>query len=83
MQKHLPRGNLEKKRCSEKFRKIHRKVAGLRPIKKETLTQVFSYEFCEIFKNTFFRAPEVASFVGEETGLFTWLVGENEKVKWL
>ena len=23
-------------------------------IKKETLTQVFSYEFCEIFKSTFF-----------------------------
>ena len=23
-------------------------------IKKETITQVFSYEFCEIFKNTFF-----------------------------
>ena len=23
-------------------------------IKKETLAQVFSYEFCEIFKNTFF-----------------------------
>ena len=23
-------------------------------IKKETLTQVFSYEFCEIFKNTIF-----------------------------
>ena len=22
--------------------------------KKETLTQVFSFEFCEIFKNTFF-----------------------------
>ena len=34
-------------------------VAGLRPmactfIKKETLTQVFSCEFCKIFKNTFF-----------------------------
>ena len=24
-------------------------------IKKETVTQVFSCEFCEIFKNTFFR----------------------------
>ena len=35
------------------------KVAGLRPeacnfIKKETLAQVFSCEFCEISKNTFF-----------------------------
>ena len=28
------------------------KVAGL--IKKEALAQVFSCEFCEIFKNTFF-----------------------------
>ena len=23
-------------------------------VKKETLTQVFSYEFCEVFRNTFF-----------------------------
>ena len=31
-------------------------------IKKETLTQVLSYEFCEIFKNTFFyRIPPVAA----------------------
>ena len=35
------------------------KVAGLRPeacnlIKKETLAQVFSFEFCEISKSTFF-----------------------------
>ena len=39
------------------------KVASLRPaactfIKKETLAQVFSYEFCEISKNTFsYRTP--------------------------
>ena len=31
---------------------------------KETLAQVFSFEFCEIFKNTFFyRKPLVAVFV--------------------
>ena len=32
-------------------------------IKKETLTQVFSFEFCEIFKNTFFteHLPTTAS----------------------
>ena len=33
------------------------KVAGLRPstlLKKEALAQVFSCEFCQIFKNTFF-----------------------------
>ena len=34
-------------------------------IKKETLAQVFSCEFCEISKNTFFhRAPPVAASVG-------------------
>ena len=32
-------------------------------IKKETLTQVFPYEFSEIFKNTFFhRTPPVVAF---------------------
>ena len=32
-------------------------------IKKETLAQVFSCEFCEIYKNTFFyRIPLVAAF---------------------
>ena len=30
------------------------KVAGLITVKKETLAQVFSCEFCEIFKDTFF-----------------------------
>ena len=29
------------------------KVAGLRPVKKETLALVFSCEFCEISRNTF------------------------------
>ena len=56
-----------KKKVLKKFRKIHRKtpvpesfnkVAGLSPescifIREETLTQVFSCEFCEIFKNSF------------------------------
>ena len=52
-----------------KFRKIHsktpvpeslfNKVAGLacNVIKKETLAQVFSSEFCEISKNIFFHRP--------------------------
>ena len=32
------------------------KVAGLWPLnKKETLAQVFSFDFCEIFKNTYFE----------------------------
>ena len=44
------------------------KVAGLLPlacnfIKKQTLTRVFSCEFCEIFKNTFFyKTSPVAAF---------------------
>ena len=36
---------------------LFNKAAGLRPatlLKKETLTQVFSSEFCEISKSTFF-----------------------------
>ena len=41
------------------------KVAGLGPasfIKKETLAQVFSCEFCEFSKNTFsYRTPPVAA----------------------
>ena len=54
-------------RCSKKFRNVHRKtpvletlfikVTGLTAcilIKKETPTQVFSCEYCKIFKNSFF-----------------------------
>ena len=44
-----------KKRCSEKFRKIHRKTHVPEPLfKKETLAQVFSFEFCKIPKKAFF-----------------------------
>ena len=42
------------------------KVAGdaCNVIKKETLAQVFSWEFCEISENTFFyRTPLVTAFV--------------------
>ena len=51
------RGALYEKVLLE-FHKIHRKTSG-RPktcnfIKKETLTQVFSSEFCENSENTFF-----------------------------
>ena len=51
-----------------KFRKIQRRTPALEPlfdkgaelnafsfIKKETLTQVFSCEYCEIFKNAYFE----------------------------
>ena len=47
-----------KKRCSQKFCKIHRNtpvssLIKLEVIKKETLAQVFSCEFCKISRNTF------------------------------
>ena len=34
---------------------LFNEVAGLQLYQKETPTEVFSCEFCEIFKNTFFR----------------------------
>ena len=42
--------------CSYKFHKIHRKTPGPETLflKKQSLAQVFSCEFCEIYKNTFF-----------------------------
>ena len=45
---------------------LFNKFAGHRPatlfIKKETLAQAFSCEFCEMFKNTlFYRAPPVVA----------------------
>ena len=40
-------------------------------IKKESLALVFSCEFCEIFKNTFFyRAPPMAASNGRVANLF-------------
>ena len=54
-----------KKRCSWKFQKIHRKThvsflfliklqaLACNFIKKKTLTQLCSYEFCEVLKNIF------------------------------
>ena len=46
-----------KERYSKKLCKIHRKTPGPKAynfINKETLAEVFSCEFCEISKNTFF-----------------------------
>ena len=47
--------NSQEKTCTRVI--FLNKVAGLQAcnfIKKETVAQVFSCEFCEIFKNTFF-----------------------------
>ena len=53
------------------------KVVSLRPVtllKKVTLAQVFSCEFCEIFKNIFFyRTPLVAASVNALERLKTFL----------
>ena len=50
-------------------------------IKKETLAQVFSGEFCEISKNTFFyRAPPMAAS-GAFTRIFTVIVVIHSDVK--
>ena len=60
-------------RCSQKFRKLHRKTpvqslflnkvtGACNFVKNETLAQVFSGEFCEIYKNTYsYRTPPVAA----------------------
>ena len=42
-------------RCSHQRRSIERRTHSCNFIKKETVAQVFSCEFCEIFKNTFFK----------------------------
>ena len=53
-----------KKRCSKKFRKLHRKTPVLKSLLKafrtktllkETPAQMFSSEYCKIFKNTYFE----------------------------
>ena len=40
---------------------IHRKVADLQLHLKETPTEVFSSEYCEIFKNTYFEESLLAA----------------------
>ena len=53
--------NLQENACARVSFIIKLHASGF--IKKETLAQVFSCEFCEIFKNTFsYRTPQVAAF---------------------
>ena len=54
-------------------------------IKKETLAQVFSQEFCEISQNAFFyRTPVVAAFVNENISwdyqILDWVIGLEDKL---
>ena len=59
MHQRQPPEELYIKRRFEKFRKAYRKTpvpeSRFYFIKNETIAQVFSSEFSEIFKNTFFR----------------------------
>ena len=54
-----------KKWRSEKLHKIHGKTPVLESLFNKTPTQVFSYEFCDIFKNTFFTEHLPATAFGE------------------
>ena len=46
--------NSHEKNCARVYFLIKMQVEACNFIKKETLTQLFSYEFCEISKSTFF-----------------------------
>ena len=52
-------------------------------IKKETLTQVFSCEFCEIFKNTFFTEHlwTIASKIWDQLPALRKLVGSTFNIQ--
>ena len=61
------------------------KVAGLRlaTLIKKTLPQVFSCEFCEIFKKIYFyRTPLVAAFVGVSAGEETDVGNTEDVTNW-
>ena len=54
--------NLQENTCARVSFLIKLQAEACNFIKEETLAQVFSYEFCQIFKNTFFyRTPPVAA----------------------
>ena len=56
--------NSQENTCARVSFFIKLQAAACNFIKKETLAQVFSCEFCEISKNTFFyRTPPVAASV--------------------
>ena len=44
-----------KKRCSLEFRNIHKKTLMFETLFNKAPTQMFSCEYCEIFKNTYFE----------------------------
>ena len=41
----------------KKIRNIYMKVTGLQLYQKETPTEMFSSEYCEILMNTYFKKP--------------------------
>ena len=68
---------LQKQTCS-----IQKGVAeACNFIKKQTLAQAFSYEFCEIFKNTYFfiTPPLVVSNSAKQNEIFACIYGKKLK----
>ena len=66
--------NSQENTCARVFFLINLQVFGCKFVKKETLAQVFSCEFCEICKNTFsYRTPPVAAFDFSKASIFSHL----------
>ena len=63
--------NSQENICAKDSFLIKLQASGCNFIKKDSLTQVFSYEFCEIFKNTF--STEHLQTAASEEAFFAWL----------
>ena len=72
--------NSQKNTCARVSFLIKLQTEACNFIKKATLGQVFSLEFCEIFKNTFsYRTPQVAAsdycwWYWQLFGIFPWFL---------
>ena len=70
------------KRCSQKFRNIHKRASFLSCnfIKNKTLTQRFSFGFCKIFKNIFFTEHLWMELLALYfVIIYRWQLSSNEK----
>ena len=66
--------NSQKSTCARFFFQKTLQVEASNFIKKETLVQVFSREFCKISKNTFFTEHLWTTVSGYSRTLFSWLL---------
>ena len=70
------------KKCSQKFRHIHKRASFLSCnfIKNKTLAQRFSCGFWKIFKNTFFTEHLWTELLALYFGIiYSWQLSSNEK----